>query len=1330
MKTIRYYFPSALLLALVMVFTGCERDEFDLEPAKFSTNGEVFIDGFSGGLEYSAFGNSKLTAFTVDEEVSFEGTAGSSSIRYDIPNAGDPEGAFAGGVFTDLGGRDLTGFDALTFYARASKSATIDVIGFGNDFIEDKFSSTASLRVDTKWTKYIIPIPDPSVLTEEKGLLVFSEGPENGEGYTVWIDVVKFESLGTIAQPRPSILNGETVTQKTFIGVTTQLSGLAQTFNLPSGGDITVNTTGAFFTFDSSDENVATVNDEGLVTVVGQGTATITAKLGEEDASGSLIIESSGEFVSAPTPTEDAANVISVFSDAYDNIPVDFYNGFFAPFQTTLGGADLNINGDNIIKYTELNFVATEFKNPTLDATAMTHFHVDIQVEDAIEAGDFIRVELGDFGADAAFGGGDDSSGSVTISDSQLETGTWLSFDFPLADFADLGSRANLAQIFFISDATISSILVDNMYFYTETVVPGPTEPTVAAPTPTEDAAAVISLFSDAYTDVPVDTWRTDWSSATFEDVMIAGNATKKYSALDFVGIETVSNQVDASAMTHFRMDVWSGNFTQFSIKIVDFGPDGAFDGGDDTEQQLDFAMPAQGEWVSYDIPLTDFTNLTTTANIAQFILVGQPTGTTTVFVDNMYFYDSNSTGGGGGATEPTVAAPTPTQNAFDVISLFSDAYTDVTVDTWRTDWSSATFEDVMIAGNATKKYSALDFVGIETIANQVDATAMTHFHIDVWSGDFTQFSIKLVDIGPDGTFGGGDDTEQQLDFPMPTQGVWVSYDIPLSDFTNLTTTANIAQYILVGQPTGTTTIFVDNMFFYDENGTGPPSEPTVAAPTPTEDPADVISLFSDAYTDVTVDTWRTDWSSATFEDVMIAGNATKKYSALDFVGIETVANQVDASAMTHFHIDVWSSDFTQFGIKLVDFGGDGAGGGGDDTEHQINYPSPMQGTWVSYDIPLSDFTGVMNYMNIAQYILVGQPTGTNTIFVDNMYFYDDGSGSATEPTVAAPTPTEDPADVISLFSDAYTDVTVDTWLEGASSATFADVMIAGNATKKYSDLDFAIIETVANQVDASSMTHFHMDVWSPDFTQFSIKLVDFGGDGTAGGGDDTEQQLDYASPMQGSWVSYDIPLSDFTNLTNVMNIAQYILVGQPTGTTTVFVDNMYFYDDGSSAATTIIDLTFDDAASINDWMKVADATGAEATITWADGEGVTGGAMQVAASNPTTDGKAYIFQLDATGLNYNSATDVRLTFDLKLGAPLVAAAVHLQTNIPGTGVVNNFDLQAQGLNESTYTSFSFDFSSVDMAATTFTIHFNFASGAVMGSGGTLLVDNVKLVTN
>ncbi len=347
--------------------------------------------------------------------------------------------------------------------------------------------------------------------------------------------------------------------------------------------------------------------------------------------------------------------------------------------------------------------------------------------------------------------------------------------------------------------------------------------------------------------------------------------------------------------------------------------------------------------------------------------------------------------GGGGGVgevAEPIVAAATPTIAEANVISMFSNAYSDVTVDTWRTDWSDGTLEDVMIAGDDVKKYSALNFVGIETVANQLDVSAMTHFHADIWTADATELKMKLVDFGADGAFDGGDDTEHEVTVAAPAQGEWVSLDIPLTDFVGLTTKMNIAQLILVGAPAQANTVFVDNIYFYDAVD-APATEPSSAAPAPTVVEANVISLFSNAYTDVTVDTWRTDWSDGTLEDVMVAGDDVKKYGALNFVGIETVANQIDVTAMTHFHTDIWTADATEFKIKLVDFGADGAFGGGDDTEHEITIASPAQGEWVGIEIPLADFVGLTSKMNIAQLIYVGAPAQANTVFVDNVYFHN-----------------------------------------------------------------------------------------------------------------------------------------------------------------------------------------------------------------------------------------------------------------------------------------------------------------------------------------------------
>ncbi|MGL5113662.1 MAG: Ig-like domain-containing protein, partial [Flavobacterium sp.] len=164
----------------------------------------------------------------------------------------------------------------------------------------------------------------------------------------------------------------------------------------------------------------------------------------------------------------------------------------------------------------------------------------------------------------------------------------------------------------------------------------GPT----AAPTPTLASNKVISMFSNAYTNVPVDTWRTGWSDATLEEIVLGGNDTKKYSNLNFVGIEATSTQIDATAMTHFHTDVYSSDFTTFKIKLVDFGPDGKFAGGDDKEHEITIDAPAKDSWVSLDIALSSFTGLTTRAHIAQLIYVGAPSGKNTVLIDNVYFHN------------------------------------------------------------------------------------------------------------------------------------------------------------------------------------------------------------------------------------------------------------------------------------------------------------------------------------------------------------------------------------------------------------------------------------------------------------------------------------------------------------------------------------------------------------------------------------------------------------------------------------------------------------------------------------------------------------------
>ncbi|MHA7831240.1 MAG: Ig-like domain-containing protein [Flagellimonas sp.] len=465
-NTINFRFMFLLSVAFTLVI-GCEREfSDDVEFAEFPPNGDVFIDTFSAGLDYFPFvdAGADPEAFSVETE---EVYAGDAAMRFDVPAFGS---GFVGATFNTTARRDLSGFDALTFYAKASKAASINSIGYGiSGETNNKFQVTANnLNVSTRWEKYIIPIPDATRLISETGLFWLSEGASTEEdegGYVLWLDEVKFEKLGTIAQPRPAILNGNDVEQEGFLGIPLQIGGLTQTFNTVSG-DVTLLVQPSYFDFESSNNSIATVNELGLVSIIGKGEATISATLANVAATGSLALTVESAFEFAPTPpVRDPSDVISIFSEAYQNVAVDYLNGFFIPDgQTTQGGAPpLDLNGDRIINYTDLNFVGIGFFDDVapINATEMTTLHVDIKVNETIQPGDFIRLQLLN-----SVGGSNETSGSVTFDANTFTTNQWVSLDIPLADFTGLGNRTQLGLLFFITDSTISDIFVDNIYFY------------------------------------------------------------------------------------------------------------------------------------------------------------------------------------------------------------------------------------------------------------------------------------------------------------------------------------------------------------------------------------------------------------------------------------------------------------------------------------------------------------------------------------------------------------------------------------------------------------------------------------------------------------------------------------------------------------------------------------------------------------------------------------------------------------------------------------------------------------------------------------------------
>lgn len=618
---------SFALMSLLLVL-GCQNDDADLQPAKYSTNPNVFLDNFSGGLIYAAFAGTDIFAFQVDNKVSYNNT--SASMRFDVPNVNDPAGSYAGGAFFTGVGRDLSSYNVLSFWAKASQAATVGVFGFGIDLGDNKYdASLSNIKLSTTWKKYFIPIPDASKLKIEKGMFYISAGADqNGNGYTFWVDEVKFENLETIKSIGASINNGLNTTQTTFNGLTTKIVGLTSLFTLPNGTSQSENASPNYFTFSSSNNAVATVNSQGVVTTVGAGNAVITATLGGVVAKGSLTIQSLGSFVPAPTPIRPAANVISIYSDTYTRVPVEFYNGYWQ-YQTTQS-ADFAVNGNNVLNYNNLNFVGIQFSAPTVNASNMTHLHLDLFVPGtgAFPSGSNIKIKLVDIGPNKVFGGGDDKEQLITyFSPTPLVSkGVWISIDIPFTSLPILTSKANLAQIIF-EGTNITNLFVDNIYFYNDGSVI-PSVPTTAAPTPTAIANSVISVFSDAYTNVPVNL-NPPWGQTTVaSQVLIDGNNTLKYVGLNYQGIELGIAQ-NVSSKTYLHLDYYSSNSTSLKVYLISSGP---------VEKPYVLTVPSSsapsiGGWKSVDIPLTAFSPV----NLSDVIQL-KFDGNGNIYLDNIYF--------------------------------------------------------------------------------------------------------------------------------------------------------------------------------------------------------------------------------------------------------------------------------------------------------------------------------------------------------------------------------------------------------------------------------------------------------------------------------------------------------------------------------------------------------------------------------------------------------------------------------------------------------------------------------------------------------------------
>ncbi len=565
----------------------------------------IFTDAYASGVSFVEFGGS-VNALSVDNTTFQSGTA---SLKIVVPATG-----YTGGAFVAATAQNLSTYNAVSFWIKGSAAKTLNVAGLGNASTGTTpvySAELASIPVTTTWTKIIIPIPDASKLTAEKGLFHFAEGSEEG-AYTIWLDNIQYENLtGGVIGTATAAIATETISKG--IGDSFTPSGMNCTFPVNSVATKLNLATGAYFTFTSSNPTVATMSALGVGTALAVGTTNITAKLGTVSASGILTVNVAAVTVpttAAPTPTRLAADVISLYSKPYTNLAG---TDWFPNWGQTTVVSDVVIAGDSTKKYANLNYQGVQFAAP-INVTTMNYLHIDVWTPNVTS----LKLSL------------------INIPPlTQLEQGVtltptlagWNSFDILLTDYNTI-NKAGIGQFKFDGLPAGGTVYIDNIYFYKAAVVP--TGPTTAAPTPTRPAANVISLYSKPYTNVAGIDWFPNWGQSTVvSDVVIAGDSTKKYTTLNYQGVQFASD-LNVSTMNYLHIDLWTPNITSFKVFLINTSPA--------TVEQAVTLTPTLSGWNSFNIPLASYNTINMT-KIGQFKFESVPFGTGTAYMDNIYFF-------------------------------------------------------------------------------------------------------------------------------------------------------------------------------------------------------------------------------------------------------------------------------------------------------------------------------------------------------------------------------------------------------------------------------------------------------------------------------------------------------------------------------------------------------------------------------------------------------------------------------------------------------------------------------------------------------------------
>ncbi len=663
---------------------------------------------------------------------------------------------------------------------------------------------------------------------------------------------------------------------------------------------------------------------------------------------------------SPSAPTNDAIDVISIYSDAYTDTTTNYNPGWgqSGSVNTTYDSGD----GNNIMVYTNFNYQGTIF--PATDLTAMENLHIDIWVADASVR----TIKVTPIAGDQVL---------VTV---PVTSGAWNSVDIPLTDFTGSGFDGVTQLKFdgqFAADGTTpdgavrSDIYLDNIYFWKEPAAAG-TDATLSDLQVDSASLTGFSAGTTSYsynilegtTDIPqitaATTTDTNAQTTITQATAIPGDATVVVTAQNGTTTETytVSYAYVSSPEGTWKFTPTAGAFMigpsqgsgqWFTSSAADvttrsclfddeyvFNADGSFENVLGSDTWLEGWQGISPDGCGTPIAPHDGTNPATWSF--------NPSGTITIVGDGAFLGLAKVT------NTNELGDPVDDTITYTLTSITS---TNMTLDIQLADgnWWRFLFTKQAAAGSDATLSSL-----------EVDSTAVSGF-----STVTTSYTYEVA-VGA---------SIPQITAATPTDA---NANTSITQATSIPGDATV----LVTAQDGTTTQTYTVSYVYSSPTTGATAPPSRYA-------GDVISIFGDTYTNVPIDNYNPNWNQTGFGSANTSydpgdGSTLLYYPNFNYQGIQLVGGH-DASDMEYLHVDLFTTSTSAIKVSPVN-AGTGVGDALQTISHSI-------GSWTSVDIPIGDFTG-MTWDNIIQMKFDGGNGGTDAIYVDNIYFWKSSACSST----------------------------------------------------------------------------------------------------------------------------------------------------------------------------------------------------------------------------------------------------------------------------------------------------------------------------------------------